>query len=81
RQGERFDPDGAYVRHFVPEIANLPDKFIHCPWEAPAEVLKAAQIELGTTYPAPLVDHFTTRNRALAALKTISKSAKARETA
>ncbi len=66
-QGEKFDPKGAYVRTFVPEISDLPDRFIHKPWEASPLELKSAGIELGTSYPAPIVDHATARRRALAA--------------
>jgi deoxyribodipyrimidine photo-lyase len=71
-QGEKFDPEGTYVRRFVPELANLPNKFIHRPWSAPADVLAKAGIVLGTTYPMPIVDHDAARTRALAAFKTIS---------
>jgi deoxyribodipyrimidine photo-lyase len=71
-QGEKFDADGAYVRAWVPELALLPDQFIHRPWEAPALVLKEAGVVPGRTYPAPLVDHAQARARALAALASIS---------
>jgi deoxyribodipyrimidine photo-lyase len=71
-QGEKFDAAGAYVRRWVPEIAALPDQFIHRPWEAPALVLREAGVTLGRTYPAPIVDHNEARARALAALATIS---------
>ena len=64
-QGERFDPKGGYVRRFVPELARLPDKYIHAPWLAPANVLAAAGIRLGDNYPEPLVDLKATRARAL----------------
>jgi deoxyribodipyrimidine photo-lyase len=67
-QGKTFDPDGAYVRRWVPEIAALGDDAIHAPWEASADVLKAAGVRLGTTYPAPIVDHGEARRAALAAL-------------
>ena len=65
-QGERFDSGGAYVRRWVPELAALPDAWIHKPWEAPAEVLAAAGVRLGDTYPRPIVDHAMARKRALA---------------
>ncbi|WP_083649415.1 cryptochrome/photolyase family protein [Salaquimonas pukyongi] len=71
-QGRKFDPDGGYVRRFVPEIANLPDKYLHAPWEAPKSVLETGGIVLGETYPEPMVDHATARQRALAALKEVS---------
>lgn len=66
-QGEKFDPDGAYVRRYVPELARLDARYIHRPWEAPADVLKAAGVTLGKTYPKPIVDHATARERALKA--------------
>jgi len=66
-QGEKFDPGGAYVRRFVPEIAGLPDRFLHRPWEAPAAALAEAGLRLGDTYPAPIVDLADARERALAA--------------
>jgi deoxyribodipyrimidine photo-lyase len=72
-QGEKFDEDGTYVRRWVPEIAKLPGKFLHRPWEAPAEMLAKAGIVLGETYPCPIVDHETARQRALEALKTFQK--------
>ncbi|MCK0208876.1 DNA photolyase family protein [Starkeya koreensis] len=65
-QGEKFDPNGAYVRRFVPELAGLPDAFIHKPWQAPADVLRRAGVVLGETYPRPVVDHAAARERALA---------------
>jgi deoxyribodipyrimidine photo-lyase len=66
-QGEKFDPDGAYVRHFVPELADMPSAWIHKPWAAPASVLQGARVSLGMTYPAPIVDHAAARARALSA--------------
>jgi deoxyribodipyrimidine photo-lyase len=74
-QGERFDPGGDYVRRFVPELAELPAEWIHRPSEAPAAVLEAAGVELGHTYPKPLVDHAEARRRALAAFEAV-KAAK-----
>lgn len=68
-QGEKFDPQGAYVRRWVPEIASLPDKYLNRPWEAPEHVLKNAGIVLGKTYPKPIVDHKFARDRALEAYK------------
>jgi deoxyribodipyrimidine photo-lyase len=70
-QGEKFDPDGAYVRRWVPELARLPNKFIHQPWEATPLELAAAGIEPGKTYPPPIVDHKIGRERALKAYATI----------
>ncbi|MBN9052070.1 MAG: deoxyribodipyrimidine photo-lyase [Rhizobiales bacterium] len=68
-QGEKFDPNGDYVRRWVPEVAALPDEWLHKPWDAPAAVLKDAGLTLGRDYPKPIVDHKAARERALAALK------------
>jgi deoxyribodipyrimidine photo-lyase len=70
-QGEKFDPAGRYVRRFVPELARLPDRYIHRPWEAPEPVLRGAGLVLGRDYPGPVVDHAEGRRRALAAFATL----------
>jgi deoxyribodipyrimidine photo-lyase len=70
-QGEKFDPTGAYVRKWVPELARMPAKFVHKPWEASPIELAAAGITLGKDYPAPIVDHAKARARALAAFSAI----------
>ena len=66
-QGERFDPDGTYVRKWVPELAHMPKKTIHSPWTATPMELEEAGVRLGKTYPEPIVDHKAARARALAA--------------
>tara|TARA_R110002020_G_scaffold2136_12_gene9800 strand:- start:10068 stop:11474 length:1407 start_codon:yes stop_codon:yes gene_type:complete len=66
-QGERFDPEGGYVRRYVPELAAMPDAWLHKPWEAPASILRQADVVIGKTYPAPIVDLKASRERALAA--------------
>ncbi len=70
-QGEKFDPGGTYVRRWVPEIAGLPDKFIHKPWLAPPMKLATAGITLGASYPVPIVDHDLARKRALSAFQAL----------
>lgn len=74
-QGEKFDPRGDYIRAFVPELAKLPNDYIHKPFDAPAGVLKMAGVELGKTYPQPILDRKAARERALAALQSIKKQA------
>ena len=73
-QGEKFDPEGAYVHRYIPELATLDAKFIHRPWEAPATVLRAAGVALGETYPRPIVDHAFARKRALEAYAACRES-------
>jgi len=68
-QGLRFDPDGDYVRRWVPELARLPVPAVHAPWKAAASVLQEAGVALGVTYPAPIVDHAEARDAAIAAYK------------
>ncbi|WP_367718700.1 deoxyribodipyrimidine photo-lyase [Nitratireductor sp. GISD-1A_MAKvit] len=70
-QGEKFDPKGRYVRQYVPEISTLDDKNLHTPWRAPKEAMETAGIELGKTYPRPMVDHKTARERALDAYRSV----------
>jgi deoxyribodipyrimidine photo-lyase len=74
-QGEKFDPQGIYVRRWVPEIAKLSDKTIHQPWAATGDELRRAGVELGRTYPLPLVDHAEARNLALAAFAQLNTPA------
>ena len=70
-QGERFDPDGDYVRRYVPELAHLPAAFIHKPWLAPAATLAQAGVTLGATYPRPIIEHECARQRALQAFEAM----------
>ena len=70
-QGGKFDGDGAYVRHWVPEIATLPDDALHAPWDAKPQTLQQAGIALGHDYPEPMVDLKATRQRALDAYERI----------
>ena len=73
-QGEKFDGAGAYVRRWVPEIAALPDKYLHQPWEAPPAVLADAGVTLGDTYPEPVVEHRSARQAALDAYEVVKAS-------
>lgn len=72
-QGRKFDPDGAYVRRWVPELASVPDAYIHSPWEMPDEVRKQVGWRGVTSYPAPIVDLAFSRERALAAYAVAKK--------
>ncbi len=70
-QGEKFDKEGLYTRKFVPELKNLPNKYLFKPWKAPEKVLISAGIKLGVDYPKPIISLEASRNRALAAYKVI----------
>ncbi len=76
-QGEKFDPDGAYVRLWVPELARVPDKYVHAPWTAPPPVLAAAGVRLGRDYPAAIADLPQARQRALDAYRATVRRAAA----
>ena len=70
-QGKKFDAEGNYVKRWVPELAGLPARWIHEPWSAPDETLSDAGVELGQTYPRPIVDLSESRREALAAYQEI----------
>ena len=72
-QSKKFDPDGRYLRRWLPELAGLDHKHIHEPHQAPPDKLKAANVTLGKDYPNPIVNHSEARNRALAALDTLKR--------
>jgi deoxyribodipyrimidine photo-lyase len=75
-QSEKFDARGDYIRRWIPELAQLPVRWLHQPWRAPAEVLRAAGIVLGKNYPKPIVNHSQARGRALTAFGAIRKRAR-----
>lgn len=74
-QGQKFDPEGYYIRQFVPELKNLPNKYLFSPWEAQEQILKKAGISLGENYPFPIVDLKESRNRALEAFASLKSKA------
>jgi deoxyribodipyrimidine photo-lyase len=74
-QGQKFDAAGDYVRRWVPEIARLPHANVHAPWDAGASIRAAAGVDLGVTYPQPIVDLAASRNRALQAFTALRPAA------
>jgi deoxyribodipyrimidine photo-lyase len=68
-QGQKFDPNGDYVRRWVPEVRLLPDSIVHRPWDASPSMLDKAGLKIGKDYPARIVDHVVARRRALSALE------------
>ena len=72
-QSKKFDGKGEYIRHFIPELKDMPDEHIHAPWEAPDGVLKMAGVELGKDYPKPLMMHSDARDRAMEAYQSVRK--------
>jgi deoxyribodipyrimidine photo-lyase len=70
-QGQKFDPHGAYVRRCVPELARVPERYIHTPWTMPIAEQRRAGVLIGRDYPAPVVDHAERRARALALYRSL----------
>ena len=68
-QGQRFDPEGAYVRQFVPELCLVPQEFIHHPWDASEEDLASWNVHLGVNYPNPIIGIAEGRDRAMKAFR------------
>ena len=71
-QSERFDPEGKFIRRYVPELANCPDKYIHAPWELPVSIQSASGLVIGVDYPAPIIDHAVARDKTLSMFKQAS---------
>ncbi|MGI9402325.1 MAG: cryptochrome/photolyase family protein [Rhizobiaceae bacterium] len=72
-QAKKFDPDGTYVKKWVPELSGLPDRHVHEPWLAPQDIQNEAGLKMGHSYPFPIVDHKTARVRALNAYNELKK--------
>jgi deoxyribodipyrimidine photo-lyase len=70
-QSERFDPQGKFIRKYLPELSNVPDKFIHAPWTLPPLMQQSQGVMIGKDYPEPVVDHAVQRDKALALFKRV----------
>ena len=75
-QSRKFDPEGRFIRMQLPELAEVPDKYIHEPWKMPEEVQRASNCVIGQTYPPPVVDHSAARKKSLARYAAISAAGK-----
>jgi len=73
-QGHKFDPRGAYIRTWLPELANVPDAYIHAPWRMPPDIQAECGVRIGRQYPKPIVDHSFARERALQAYQTAARA-------
>ncbi|RZJ47981.1 MAG: deoxyribodipyrimidine photo-lyase, partial [Acidovorax sp.] len=74
-QSEKFDPDGKFIRRYLPQLAGLPNAALHAPWKAKPLELQGAGVQLGDNYPLPIVDHETARQQTLARYAVVKASA------
>ncbi len=70
-QSMRFDPEGYYIRRWIPELRKIPTRWLHQPWKAPNPILQKSGVELGLNYPYPIIDHARCRQKALDAFRTM----------
>jgi deoxyribodipyrimidine photo-lyase len=78
-QGERFDPDGDYVRRWIPELADVPDSAVHRPWSLPSDTVRLPARKPSKPYSAPIVDHAEARRRALDPFATLKSSTRGQD--
>lgn len=75
-QSEKFDPQGKFIRRYLPQLAAVPDKYIHTPWTLPPLLQQELGVQIGRDYPAPIVDHAQARARTLARFEAIKGKGK-----
>ena len=74
-QSEKFDPEGRFIRRYLPELARVPDKFIHAPWTMGGIDQTACRTKIGVDYPCPIVDHAAARERTLSRFGVVKADA------
>jgi deoxyribodipyrimidine photo-lyase len=74
-QSKKFDPQGIYIRRWLPELTHVPEIYIHTPWRMPLDIQQAAGCRIGKDYPAPIVDHQLAKERTLTAYKFSKENA------
>lgn len=72
-QAEKFDSEASYIKKYLPQLRQLPNKYIYSPWTTPKSILTECNLELGKDYPLPIIDYTYSRKRALAAYNTFRK--------
>jgi deoxyribodipyrimidine photo-lyase len=71
-QSQRYDPEGRFIRRYLPELATVPDRYLHAPWRMPAHLQETCGVHIGRDYPLPLVDHARAREQTLALFRSLT---------